>query len=100
MSAEKCPVCGCDETWKAHGKTHYECGFSPDSHIRSLCEHSTRLAIERAAEVERLRCALAEIAHIDDGVIYGDERESEIQCRLTSAVDIAECALKKPEKQP
>jgi len=59
MSADKCPVCGF-VLWAttSTGEGIYECGKGPSI----VCPNAEELAIERAAEVERLRAGLERIA--------------------------------------
>ena len=60
MSAETCQVCGCSELTEYDDldggrRSRLECGGS----FYLGCKHAERLAIERAAEIERLKAMLA-----------------------------------------
>lgn len=55
-SADVCPVCGCVPSIE-YGRTWYDCGRD-DGGDNEQCAHAERLAISRAAEIERLRAAL------------------------------------------
>lgn len=61
MSSDVCPVCGCSDLYPFNecpchkGCTGLQCGFGVEG---VGCEHAERMAIERAAEIERLKAIL------------------------------------------
>ncbi len=75
---DKCPVCGCvdllafNECPCHKGTTGLSCGYGVDG---VGCENSERLAIARAAEIERLRAQLKAMADFFSEYTYLSECE-------------------------
>jgi hypothetical protein len=68
MSPDKCPVCGSKFVGDEE-LIEWDCGKSES--FGRPCPNAERVAIERAAEIERLRTALERIA--EQGPYYGPD---------------------------
>jgi len=118
MSADKCPVCGTPKDYPSD--CNFPCGYIPDMQIG--CRLSSRLAIERAAEVERLREILDSfksmvrefVAEMQDGRPWAHKTDAPghahkvpgrwdddgSECRRCTLWRGIKDAAEKPEKKP